>query len=108
MLLQEHVDRNSRVPFLMLNERNKMVLFPVLFLQEDATETATLTNWIGGPCTSTELDYPTNTWVHVGCEVISFGVFYVLHIKLNFYCPILYIMILFQAINCCDFARTFC
>lgn len=65
---QEHPDRKSRIPFLLLNERNKMVLFPVLFLHEEATVTATSTNSMGGPCASTESEFPTNTWVHVGCE----------------------------------------
>lgn len=72
ILLQEHLDRNSRIPFLLLNERNKMVLFPVHFSPEEATVTATSTNWMGGPCVSTELDFPTNTWVHVGCKVNIF------------------------------------
>jgi hypothetical protein len=77
-LMQEHKDTKSSVPFLLLNEKKKLVLLPLHFLHEEASVIATSTNWREGPCVSTQLDFPMNEWVHVGCEVWNmwFSLFY--------------------------------
>ncbi|KAI5662258.1 hypothetical protein M9H77_21581 [Catharanthus roseus] len=69
ILHQEHPVTKLSVPFLLLNEKKKVVLFPLLFLHEEVSLTANLTNWREVPCISTELDLPLNKWVHVGFEV---------------------------------------
>ncbi|KAL8031952.1 hypothetical protein ABFX02_13G062000 [Erythranthe guttata] len=70
ILVQKQPDVASSVPFLRLDEKKKMKLFPLLFLHEDAPNPDNYVPWAGIPCASTEIEFPLKKWVHVGCEVL--------------------------------------
>ncbi|KAL2496563.1 SH2 domain protein B [Forsythia ovata] len=58
-------------PFLWLNEKKKMMLFPLHFLHQEAPDPDNVIPWMEVPCASTEMEFPEKKWVHVGCEVLS-------------------------------------
>lgn len=68
ILHQEHIDINSSVPFLLLNEKRKMTLFPVIFLHKEASMLVALNTLTEVPSVVTQFDIPLKKWVHVGCE----------------------------------------
>ncbi|KAL3508811.1 hypothetical protein ACH5RR_028212 [Cinchona calisaya] len=68
ILHQEHTDITSSVPFLLLTEKKKMMLFPVLFLHKEALMLVNLNMLAEVPRVFTQMDFPMNKWVHVGCE----------------------------------------
>ncbi|KAG8386492.1 hypothetical protein BUALT_Bualt03G0154200 [Buddleja alternifolia] len=64
-------DVTSNVPFLWLDEKKKLMLFPLLFLHQEAPDRDNSTPWMGVPCASTKIEFPLKKWVHVGCEVLQ-------------------------------------
>ncbi|CAA0815900.1 SH2 domain protein B [Striga hermonthica] len=68
VLLQNHTELTSSVPFLWLDDKKRMKLFPLLFLHEEAPGASI--PWAEVPCASTEFEFPVKKWVHVGCEVL--------------------------------------
>ncbi|KAL6506884.1 hypothetical protein OROHE_022321 [Orobanche hederae] len=70
LLVQKQKDVTSSVPFLRLDEKKKMKLFPLLFLHEGAPDPCNTVSWKETPCASTEFEFPIKKWVHVGCEVL--------------------------------------
>ena len=73
--MQEHIDINSSVPFLLLNEKKKMMLLPVIFLHKEASMLVGLNPLTEVPSVVTQFDIPLKKWVHVGCEVCNMSVF---------------------------------
>ncbi|KAL0306628.1 UNVERIFIED_CONTAM: SH2 domain-containing protein A [Sesamum radiatum] len=68
--LWKHQDIASSVPFLWLDDKKRLKLFPLLFLHEEAPDPDNSIQWTGIPCASTEIEFPIKKWVHVGCEVL--------------------------------------
>ena len=67
--LQVHSDITGSAPFLVLNEKKKMMLLPLLYLHREALYPGNSTSWTEVPSASAEVDFPLKRWVHVGCEV---------------------------------------
>ncbi|KAE9457969.1 hypothetical protein C3L33_10128, partial [Rhododendron williamsianum] len=59
------------VPFLVLDEEKKMMLFPLLFLHKEAPSPHNSTAWVEIPHASTKTAFSFAKWVHVGCEVAA-------------------------------------
>ncbi|KAL2245519.1 UNVERIFIED_CONTAM: SH2 domain-containing protein A [Sesamum indicum] len=70
ILVQKHPDIASSVPFLWLDDKKRLNLFPSLFLHEEAPDPDNSIQWTEVPCASTEIEFPMKKWVHVGCEVL--------------------------------------
>lgn len=64
ILYQEHPDVTSHAPFLLLDERKKILLFPSLISSH-----SNITSWREVAHAISECEFPTKKWVHVGCEV---------------------------------------
>ncbi|CAN4103009.1 unnamed protein product [Withania somnifera] len=64
ILHQEHPDVTSHAPFLLLDEKKKVLLFPSLFSSH-----SNITSWREVAHVTSECEFPTKKWVHVGCEV---------------------------------------
>uniref|UniRef100_M1AAA9 SH2 domain-containing protein n=1 Tax=Solanum tuberosum TaxID=4113 RepID=M1AAA9_SOLTU len=62
--MQEHPDVTSHAPFLLLDERKKILLFPSLISSH-----SNITSWREVAHAISECEFPTKKWVHVGCEV---------------------------------------
>lgn len=68
-IMQKDSNATSSVPFLFLDDKKKMKLFPLLLIHKEApnpdnpVQTAV-------PCASSEIEFPVKKWVHVGCEVL--------------------------------------
>lgn len=67
--MQAHSDTSSSVPFLALNKEKHMMLFPLLFLHKEAPDQENSASLTEIPCACSEIEFPTDKWVHVGCEV---------------------------------------
>lgn len=70
ILVQKHPDVTCDVPFLYLDEKKKMKLFPLLFMHKEAPDSDNPIPWMEVPCAFTEFEFPMKKWVHVGCEVL--------------------------------------
>ncbi|CAK9134178.1 unnamed protein product [Ilex paraguariensis] len=69
LLRQVHPNITGTVPFLVLNEKKALMLFPLLFLHQEAPSSANSTLWAEVPHTSSKIEFPLKKWLHVGCEV---------------------------------------
>lgn len=69
IIQQAHSDTSSSVPFLALNKEKHMMLFPLLFLHKEAPDQENSASLTEIPCACSEIEFPTDKWVHVGCEV---------------------------------------
>ena len=67
--LQTHPDTDGSIPLLALNEEQKLMLFPMLFLHEEAPQPCNSASWTNVPCIAADTEFPLGKWVHVGCEV---------------------------------------
>lgn len=67
--MQVHSDIAGSPPFLVLNEKKKMMLLPLLYLHREAPCPGNSDSWSEVPSASAEVDFPLKRWVHVGCEV---------------------------------------
>ncbi|KAL8512292.1 hypothetical protein ACS0TY_018684 [Phlomoides rotata] len=70
ILLQKHPNVTSSVPFLYLDEKKKMKLFPLLLMHKEAPDPDNLVQ-TAVPCATSEIEFPVKKWVHVGCEVLK-------------------------------------
>ncbi|KAK4439081.1 SH2 domain-containing protein A [Sesamum alatum] len=70
ILVQKHPDIATSVPFLWLDDKKRLKLFPLIFLHKEAPDPDNSIQWTGVPCASTEIEFPMKKWVHVGCEVL--------------------------------------
>ncbi|XP_057766352.1 SH2 domain-containing protein A isoform X2 [Salvia miltiorrhiza] len=70
ILVQKHPDVTCNMPFLYLDDKKKMKLFPLLFMHKEAPSPDNPTPSTEIPCASTEIEFPMKKWVHVGCEVL--------------------------------------
>ncbi|KAK1399203.1 STAT transcription factor [Heracleum sosnowskyi] len=70
ILLHHQVDTDGtcNVPFLGLNEKKKLLLFPLRFLHQEAPGTGDQ-SWMENTCASSKTEFPLKKWVHIGCEV---------------------------------------
>ncbi|XP_016451086.1 SH2 domain-containing protein A isoform X2 [Nicotiana tabacum] len=57
ILLQKHPVATSHAPFLLLDEKKRLLLYPLL------------TSWREDAYATSESEFPMKKWVHVGCEV---------------------------------------
>lgn len=82
ILRQVHSDAMGSVPFLVIDEKKKMKLFPLLPpYTQDPKSSSSLVSWMEDQCVSSDFEFPLDKWVHVGCEVSK--VFVRLHIDGN-------------------------
>ncbi|GLU17757.1 hypothetical protein SLE2022_341130 [Rubroshorea leprosula] len=59
----------SGSPFLVLNEKRKMMMFPLTFLPKESSDPANADLWKDVPKVSTENEISLGKWTQVGCEV---------------------------------------
>lgn len=69
ILRQMHSEIACGVPFLVLDEKKKMMLFPLLFLHKEAPTSHSSTAWMEIPHAYAKIAFSFDKWVHVGCEV---------------------------------------
>lgn len=69
MGLQLHSEISGSAPFLVLNEKKKMMMFPLTFLPKESPDPANADLWKDVPRVSTENEISLGKWIHVGCEV---------------------------------------
>lgn len=68
LVMQVHPDTTCSVPFLVLNEKKKLMLSPLHFLHHEAPSPGD--SWLPeNTCASAKIEFPMKKWVHVGCEV---------------------------------------
>ncbi|KAG5546012.1 hypothetical protein RHGRI_018249 [Rhododendron griersonianum] len=71
ILRQMHSEIARCVPFLVLDEEKKMILFPLLFLHKEAPSPHNSTAWVEIPHASAKIAFSFAKWVHIGCEVAT-------------------------------------
>ncbi|KAI8552363.1 hypothetical protein RHMOL_Rhmol06G0260900 [Rhododendron molle] len=71
IIRQMHSETACSVPFLVLDEENKMMLFPLLFLHKEAPSPPNPTSGVEVPHASAKIAFSFDKWVHVGCEVAT-------------------------------------
>ncbi|KAK2987321.1 hypothetical protein RJ640_006409 [Escallonia rubra] len=69
LIRQVHPDITSSIPFLALNEKKEMMLFPLIFMHQEAPSPTNSASWTDVPCALAKMEVPLKKWVHVGCEV---------------------------------------
>lgn len=67
--MQEHPDIASNAPFLLLDEQSRIMLFPLIFLHQEASSPSNAISWKQIPCASNKNEFPVKKWVHIACEV---------------------------------------
>ncbi|KAB1216366.1 hypothetical protein CJ030_MR4G000599 [Morella rubra] len=67
--MQLHSDGSGSTPFLVLNEKKKIMLLPLFLLHKEAPNPSNSTSWKEVPHASMESEFPLGKWIHVGCEV---------------------------------------
>lgn len=71
ILRQMCSETRCSVPFLVLDEKKRMMLLPLLFLHKEAPSPDNPTPWTEIPHASAKIVFPFEKWVHVGCEVAT-------------------------------------
>ncbi|VFQ80761.1 unnamed protein product [Cuscuta campestris] len=69
ILLQEHPDIACNAPFLILDEQNRIMIFPLFFLHQEASVASNAISWKQVPSASTKKQFPVKKWVHISCEI---------------------------------------
>ncbi|KAK3009345.1 hypothetical protein RJ639_013081, partial [Escallonia herrerae] len=64
-----HPDITSSIPFLALNGKKEMMLFPLLFMHQEAPSPTNSASWTDVPCSPAKMEVPLKKWFHVGCQV---------------------------------------
>lgn len=59
------------LPFLVLDEKRKLKLLPLHFLDKDVPVPVGPTPWTEISHASNEIVFPSEKWIHIGCEVAS-------------------------------------
>ncbi|KAM0017252.1 putative transcription factor STAT family [Helianthus debilis subsp. tardiflorus] len=67
ILHQHNSDINSSAPFLTLTANKEMVLYPIRFIVQEASNSDEMEI----PSAKSKIEVPLNKWVHIGCEVSS-------------------------------------
>ncbi|XP_044496422.1 SH2 domain-containing protein B-like [Mangifera indica] len=67
--LISQVDISGSAPFLVLNEKKILKLFPLTSLDHEALDPENSTLLTEVPHASMETEFPSEKWVHVGCKV---------------------------------------
>lgn len=62
---------NEEVPFLAVTEENKLILFPLMLLHNEASFTGISFPWSDIRHITSDRECPLERWVHVGCKVSS-------------------------------------
>ncbi|KDP36217.1 hypothetical protein JCGZ_09970 [Jatropha curcas] len=76
---QIHSDIASSAPFLCLNEKKIMMLFPLPLEYKEALDSSNSASLSEAPHISMENEFPLENWIHVGCGVFTD----VLHLHIN-------------------------
>ncbi|KAI4323101.1 hypothetical protein L6164_022733 [Bauhinia variegata] len=69
IIQQVHNDMSESAPFLLINDRKRLNLLPVLLIHEEAPDTGNVNSWKEVPHATVDFEFPLEKWVHVGCEV---------------------------------------
>ncbi|CAH9147626.1 unnamed protein product [Cuscuta epithymum] len=69
VLLQKHPDNAFSAPFLILDEWNGIMLFPLFFLHQEASSPSNALCWKPIPSASNKSRFPLMKWVHIDCEI---------------------------------------
>jgi hypothetical protein len=69
IIQQVHSDSVGSAPFLLIDKKKRMMLLPLLLLHKEAPDPDNSTSWLEVPHASTEIEFPLEKWIHVGCEV---------------------------------------
>lgn len=67
IIQQVHSDIADSAPFLVLNEKKRMMLLPLPLLHKEAPDPGNSSTEV--PHASMEIEFPLEKWIHVGCEV---------------------------------------
>ncbi|KAL5736692.1 hypothetical protein ACOSQ2_031480 [Xanthoceras sorbifolium] len=68
-ILINQVDVAGSAPFLALNEKKTLMLFPLFSSDKEAPEPGISTPWNEFPHAFMEIEFPLEKWTHVGCKV---------------------------------------
>lgn len=63
------VDIGGTAPFLALNEKKILMLFPLISLRNGSPEPGNPTSFAAIPHASIATEFPLEKWIHVGCKV---------------------------------------
>lgn len=69
IIQQVHSASIGSAPLLILDEKKRMMLLPLLLLHKEAPDPANSTSWTKVPHASMKIEFPFEKWIHVGCEV---------------------------------------
>ncbi|KAL0001483.1 hypothetical protein SO802_015264 [Lithocarpus litseifolius] len=69
IIQQVHSDSVGSAPFLVLDEKKRMMLLPLPLLHKEAPDPENSTSWLEAPHASMDIEFPYEKWIHVGCEV---------------------------------------
>ncbi|XP_059661383.1 SH2 domain-containing protein A-like [Cornus florida] len=69
ILRQVNSDTAYSIPFIVLNEKKRLMILPLLFLHEEAPTPGNFIPWTEAPHATANIEFPMKKWVHVGCEV---------------------------------------
>ncbi|GAV78685.1 hypothetical protein CFOL_v3_22150 [Cephalotus follicularis] len=67
--VQVHLGISDSAPFLVLNEKKIMVLFPLTHIHKETPDPGNYASWTEIQHASMETEFPLEKWVHVTCEV---------------------------------------
>lgn len=97
MGLQIHSDISESAPFLVINDKKRINVLPVLYLHEEAPVTC-MGPWTEVPHVTVDFEFPLEKWIHVGCEVS-----YVTHLRISL-CYFLYVSLFMAFTSLMSFA----
>lgn len=69
LLHQMTAGADNKLPFLVLSEQNKLLLFPLLRLHREAPSLSSFYPWTDTTNLSSVNECPLEKWIHIGCEV---------------------------------------
>ncbi|KAG6512135.1 hypothetical protein ZIOFF_030230 [Zingiber officinale] len=69
VLKQKKSESEDEIPFIVLNEENKLVLLPLVLIHKEAPSSEHPFPWTDILHTASEIDCPLEKWFHVGCQV---------------------------------------
>lgn len=73
LLHQMTAGADNKLPFLVLSEQNKLLLFPLLRLHREAPSLSSFYPWTDTTNLSSVNECPLEKWIHIGCEVRCFN-----------------------------------
>ncbi|KAK8950491.1 hypothetical protein KSP40_PGU009931 [Platanthera guangdongensis] len=72
VILRQIVEESDdEVPFLVISEGNKLTLFPLMFLLNEASLLFSSYPWSDIRHITSESEFPLERWVHIGCKVTT-------------------------------------